>query len=107
MVFYYSAGQVGPRTAMFANPPDPSAAAVGSTLFDSESFGEWSDLFTVNVSSAFFVSTAFLGLLEKSSHSPSIVNVGSISGVMKLSQSHVSPCIRRSRRQAHNTNRSV
>lgn len=91
-----NAGQVGPRTAFLGDPQAPqnsSAAALGDALFDAESFEGWADLYKVNVSSVFFATLGFLGLLEKATKSAtgctaSVINVGSISGVLKLSQNH-------------------
>jgi NAD(P)-dependent dehydrogenase (short-subunit alcohol dehydrogenase family) len=49
----------------------------------------------MNVASTFFMSTAFLGLLERASketpnYTATIINITSISGLMRLSQAHVS-----------------
>lgn len=86
-----SAGQVGPRTAV---PNDAkSAASFGAALFEAESFEDWAGLYRVNVSSVFFATLGFLGLLEKSGVSASVINIGSISGVMKLAQNHVRICL--------------
>lgn len=93
-----SAGQVGPKSAFLKDPSSPehaSAGTLGTALFNNESFDEWSSLFSINVSSLFFVSTAFLGLLAKASKedqpfSANVVNITSISGSMKLAQAHVS-----------------
>ncbi|CCO35101.1 short-chain dehydrogenase [Rhizoctonia solani AG-1 IB] len=95
-----NAGQVGPGSRFFSDPDAPErkdTATLGTALFKNESFEEWSDLFSVNVSSIFFVSTAFLGLLENASKSresetggwsSSIINITSVSGQMKQSQNH-------------------
>ena len=58
-------------------------------MFGAETFDDWADVWQTNVSSVFFVTMAFLGLLTKSESGGSVVNIGSISGVMKLSQEHV------------------
>jgi NAD(P)-dependent dehydrogenase (short-subunit alcohol dehydrogenase family) len=92
-----SAGQVGPTSHFFGNPSAPECkdtATLGRALFDSESFDGWASLTTVNLASLFFVSTACLGLLEKAtketpSYTSVIINVTSISGLVKFSQSHV------------------
>jgi len=93
-----NAGQVGPVSGFFGQPDaaqrkDPQS--IGQGLFDNETFGAWSQLFSVNVSSIFFVTMAFLGLLEKGSleqvrqgYTSSVINITSISGVTKLSQNH-------------------
>ncbi|CAE7217611.1 unnamed protein product [Rhizoctonia solani] len=95
-----NAGQVGPASKFFSDPNAPErkdTETLGTALFRNESFQEWSDLFSINVSSIFFVSTAFLGLLEKASKareaetggwSSSIINIASVSGQMKQAQNH-------------------
>lgn len=64
-------------------------------LFDDKSaqFEDWVDVYRTNVASIYFVSTAFLPLLEKSSErhagwSSTIINITSISGVVKTAQHH-------------------
>lgn len=62
-------------------------------MFNNETFGQWSDLYTINTFSVFFVTTAFLGLLDKGSkdregYSSVVINITSISGVIKLAQEH-------------------
>ena len=69
---------------------------MGQALFDNETFDGWADLFTTNVTPVFFMTMAFLGLLQKASNGPQqqsacVINIGSISGLMKLSQNHVEP----------------
>lgn len=89
-----NAGQTGPVSHFFEKPAaDPPQ--LGPQLFANETFEEWSQLFQVNVFSAFFVTTAFLALLDKGSddgvstgYSSVVINVSSISGIMKLSQNH-------------------
>ncbi|KAB5592312.1 Short chain dehydrogenase/reductase family protein [Ceratobasidium theobromae] len=95
-----SAGQEGPKSIFFSDPTSPErkdTTTLGTALFKSESFQGWADLFSINVSSNYFVSVAFLGLLEAATRaresetggwSSSIVNITSISGQMKLSQNH-------------------
>jgi NAD(P)-dependent dehydrogenase (short-subunit alcohol dehydrogenase family) len=101
MYFTYivsSAGQVGPQAPFFSDPSAPECkdtATLGRALFDSQSVDEWANLHTINVAPLFFVSTAFLGLLEKGTKETSgyvavIINITSISSVMKTSQNHVS-----------------
>lgn len=92
-----SAGQVGPVSAWFEDPSAPqrqSAEAIGSGFFEGESFEEWSQLYSINTFSIFFVTTALLGLLAKGSedvpgYTSSVVNITSVSGRIKLSQNHV------------------
>jgi len=88
-----NAGQVGPVTPAFQHTNDPMT--LGQILFESEEFEDWSKLFTVNLASIFFVTMAFLHLLEKGSlerlptgYSSTVINITSISGAIKLSQNH-------------------
>lgn len=91
-----NAGQSGPKSPELNNPTPTSpkdADEIGKYLFAQESFEEWSSLFTINAFSTYFVTVAFLGLLEKGSHdrpgfSSSVINVTSISGLVKLAQRH-------------------
>ncbi|KAF8158293.1 short-chain dehydrogenase [Crassisporium funariophilum] len=91
-----NAGQVGP-TSPFINkrdaPENKNAETFGTALFNNESFEDWSSLYAINSSSIFFVTTAFLGLLAKGSEDvegywSSVVNITSISGLIKLAQDH-------------------
>ncbi|KAI6122459.1 hypothetical protein EDD16DRAFT_1780708 [Pisolithus croceorrhizus] len=91
-----NAGQSGP-TSSELNKPTPTsqknADELGKYLFANESFEEWSSLYAINTFSTYFVTVAFLGLLEKGSHdrpgfSSSVINVTSISGLIKLAQRH-------------------
>ena len=92
-----SAGQSGPVSTFFnntSNPQHKDAGTLGRALFDNESFEAWGKLYEVNTFSIFFVTTAFLGLLAKGSddifgYSSSVINITSISGIMKLAQEHV------------------
>lgn len=92
-----SAGQVGPVSRFLDDPSAPErkdAATLGQALFDNESFEAWADLYKINTFSIFFVTNAFLGLLDKGSRetegqSSSVINITSISGVTKLAQRHV------------------
>ncbi len=94
-----SAGQTGPISRWFEDPNAPerkNADTIGRALFDGESFESWGDLYKINTFSVFFVTTAFLGLLalgteESPSYTAAVINVTSVSGLMKLSQNHVRP----------------
>lgn len=75
-------------------PQHKDPESLGNALFQNESFEEWGSLYTINTFSIFFVTTAFLGLLAKGSadregFTASVVNITSISGVIKLAQDHV------------------
>lgn len=91
-----NAGQVGP-VSKFLNdasaPERKDASTLGQALFDNESLDDWADLYRINTFSIFFVTNAFLGLLDKGSrekegYSSSVINITSISGIMKLAQRH-------------------
>ncbi|QRW22759.1 Enoyl-(Acyl carrier protein) reductase [Rhizoctonia solani] len=94
------AGRVGATSGFLSDPNAPECSdteTLGKALFYNESFEGWSTAFSVNVSSVFFVSTAFLGLLENASKareaetggwSSSIINITSGCGQAKLAQRH-------------------
>ena len=97
VIQYPSAGQLGP-TSPFLNdreaPEHKSAESLGTALFNCHSFESWSSHSSVNLASIFFVTTAFLGLLAKGSEDiqgywSSVINITSISGIIKLAQNHV------------------
>lgn len=74
-------------------PECKDAESLGLGLFN-ESIQGWSDLYTINTSSIFFVTTAFLGLLAKGSEDvegywSSVIVITSVSGVVKVAQNHV------------------
>lgn len=62
------------------------------------SFADWGDLAQINVASVFFVTMAFLGLLEESSkrevrgqkHMASVINISSAGPHMNMSLGYVS-----------------
>ncbi|KAG6850346.1 hypothetical protein H0H93_014619 [Arthromyces matolae] len=91
-----NAGQVGPASPFFNDlsaPQHKNAETLGAALFDNESFEGWADLYRINTSAIFFVTTAFLGLLDKGSkdvsgYSSVVINITSISGVIKVAQDH-------------------
>ncbi|KAI5986116.1 hypothetical protein EDD15DRAFT_2373434 [Pisolithus albus] len=91
-----NAGQSGPKSPELNKPTPTSpknADELGKYLFAQESFEEWSSLYAINAFSTYFVTVAFLGLLEKGSRdkagfSSSVINVTSISGLVKLAQRH-------------------
>ncbi|KAF9454780.1 NAD(P)-binding protein [Macrolepiota fuliginosa MF-IS2] len=94
-VLVNNAGQVGPTSPFLENPSAPEckdAETLGLGLFN-ESLQGWSDLYAINTFSVFFVTTAFLGLLAKGSEDvegywSSVINITSISGVIKVAQNH-------------------
>ncbi|KAF7968285.1 hypothetical protein HWV62_31021 [Athelia sp. TMB] len=93
-----NAGQVGPVSRFLGDPSAPElrdAETLGQALFDNETFDAWGDLYKINTFSIFFVTNAFLGLLDKGSKelasegfSSSVINTTSISGITKLAQRH-------------------
>jgi NAD(P)-dependent dehydrogenase (short-subunit alcohol dehydrogenase family) len=96
--FSISAGQVGPTSPFLgdANAPErKDAETLGTALFNNETFEGWANLYTVNSAALFFVTTAFTGLLAKGSadvegYWSAVVNITSISGLIKVAQEHVS-----------------
>ncbi|CAK5265017.1 unnamed protein product [Mycena citricolor] len=93
-----NAGQVGPTSPFMNDPSAPERKdpeTLGQALFDNETFAAWSDIYTINTFSIFFVTNAFLGLLHQGTQesgrpgfTSSVVNITSISGVIKLAQDH-------------------
>jgi NAD(P)-dependent dehydrogenase (short-subunit alcohol dehydrogenase family) len=75
-------------------PEHESAETLGRALFENESVEQWAELYSTNVSSIFFVTTAFLGLLAKGSEDRAdylscVINISSVSAHWKLAQNHV------------------
>ena len=90
-----SAGQVGPTTR-FHNTERKDASTLGQAMFDNDTFDDWANLFKINTFSLYYVTNAFLGLLdaagrESPGYTSSVINITSISGVTKLNQKHVRP----------------
>ena len=72
-----------------------TAEEMSKNLFDDEeaTFTNWDDVYRTNVSQIFFLTTAFLPLLQKSTEhqygfSGTAINITSISGLAKTSQHH-------------------
>ena len=72
-----------------------SAEEMKKNLFENEdaTFEDWDDIYRTNVSQIWFMSTAFLPLLQKSTeHQPkwsgTIINITSMSGQVKTTQHH-------------------
>ncbi|PBK97358.1 NAD(P)-binding protein [Armillaria gallica] len=94
-----NAGQVGPVSLFFNQtdaPEHKDAETLGKAMFN-ESMPGWSDLYSIDVFPIFFVTMAFLGLLDKGTedcantrpgYTANVINVTSISGLMKLAQDH-------------------
>ena len=80
-------------------PERKTTATYGKALFESQTFSQWEGLFSANVASMFFVTYAFLGLLEASTKgedraNASVINISSAVAVVKLSHSIVSGTVR-------------
>ncbi|KAJ7432336.1 hypothetical protein FB451DRAFT_384032 [Mycena latifolia] len=92
-----NAGQVGPTSPFLQDPASPErkdAESLGQALFKEPPSG-WADVYAINTFSIFFVTTAFLGLLDKGTRestipgfTASVVNITSISGLIRLAQDH-------------------
>lgn len=72
-----------------------SAEEMKKNLFDNKdaTFEDWVDSYRTNVPSIFFLTTAFLPLLQKSTehqhgYSGTVINIASISGMAKTAQHH-------------------
>ncbi|OJA17167.1 hypothetical protein AZE42_00247 [Rhizopogon vesiculosus] len=91
-----NAGQCGPLSPELNNPSPTAqkeAGPLSEYLFNNESFEEWSSLYAINTFSIYFTTVAFLDLLDKGSKdnegfSSSVINITSISGLMKVAQRH-------------------
>ncbi|KAK0536484.1 hypothetical protein OC842_001974 [Tilletia horrida] len=89
-----NSGIAGPRTVI-ENDDVKDAKAYASKHLGNESFEDWAGVFQTNVSSIFFSTMAFLPLLEaglknpfREGFTPSVINITSISGIVKNSQNH-------------------
>ncbi|KAG9525383.1 NAD(P)-binding protein, partial [Aureobasidium melanogenum] len=74
-------------------PDGKNADEMKKNLFDEDTFEDWSDIYTTNVIAPFFLSTAFLPLIQKATErthgwSGTIINISSISGLVRISQGH-------------------
>ncbi|KAF3006105.1 hypothetical protein E8E14_000527 [Neopestalotiopsis sp. 37M] len=72
-----------------------SAEEAKQNLFDTESatFDEWTESYQTNVAQIYFMTAAFLPLLQKSTEkhqgwSSTVINISSISGMVKTAQHH-------------------
>jgi len=72
-----------------------TAEEMSKNLFEdeSETFEMWTDTYRTNVPQIFFMTTAFLPLLQKATehhygYSGTVINISSISGIVKTSQHH-------------------
>ncbi|KAI4253723.1 MAG: hypothetical protein LQ352_003521 [Teloschistes flavicans] len=74
---------------------NPTAEDFKKNLFDNETaqFDDWADIYKTNVPQLYFMTTAFLPLLQKASEltpsfSAGVINITSISGIVLKSQNH-------------------
>lgn len=97
-VLLRSAGALGPTVPFMLDPDAPeqkTAGTYGKALFDAYSFNDWADVASTNVSSLFFVTTAFLDLLVASTvgkpdgWTASIINITSVVTYSRLARSMV------------------
>lgn len=77
------------------SPESKSAEEMKRNLFDTENaqFEDWTESYNTNVASIYFMTAAFLPLLQKSSEkhkgwSGTVINISSISGLIKSAQHH-------------------
>jgi len=91
-----NAGIVGPVSQFLNDPEAPenaNAETLGNALFNDDGFDAWSALYKINTFSIYYMTTAFLGLLDKGSrdfqgYTSSVVNITSVSGMLKIAQRH-------------------
>ncbi|KAH9980058.1 short-chain dehydrogenase [Lactifluus volemus] len=87
---------LGPLTSFLNDPQAPenaNAETLGSALFNDDGMDAWATLYKINTFSIYYMTTAFLGLLDKGSreiegYTSSVVNITSISGILKIAQRH-------------------
>ncbi|ESK90513.1 short-chain dehydrogenase [Moniliophthora roreri MCA 2997] len=88
-----NAGHTGPASPFLVDKNAPESKNLGQALFDQHQFKEWQDIFALNSVSPFFVTTAFLPLLEKAARAQgdgrtgSVINISSIAGQLRTSLS--------------------
>ncbi|KAK7730621.1 hypothetical protein SLS57_001451 [Botryosphaeria dothidea] len=90
-VLINNAGIAAPKTT----PDGENAEELKKNLFEPTSVKEWTDIYATNVVGPYLMSTAFLPLLQKATehqhgYSGTIINITSISGMIKISQGHFS-----------------
>ncbi|CAG8960793.1 hypothetical protein HYFRA_00002330 [Hymenoscyphus fraxineus] len=79
------------------SPNAKTAEEMKKNLFDDEgsTFDDWTNTYRTNVPQLFFMTTAFLPLLNKASemqhgYSATVINISSISGIVQSAQNHFS-----------------
>jgi len=86
-VLFNNAGISGPKSEDHGD----NASDKTKYFYDNQDFEDWKTVFDTNVASAYFVTLAFLPLLEEGTkrtqgYSSCVINITSISGITKLSQ---------------------
>ncbi|KAF2796876.1 NAD(P)-binding protein [Melanomma pulvis-pyrius CBS 109.77] len=86
-----NAGIAAPKTST----EGADAEELRKNLFDPTSVEEWTTLYATNVVGPYLMTTAFLPLLQKATdiyygYSGCVINITSISGLVKISQGHFS-----------------
>ncbi|KAL0573849.1 hypothetical protein V5O48_008089 [Marasmius crinis-equi] len=90
-VLVNAAGVPGPSSLFVADETSPHNATLGQSLFATESTDRWRSVFDTNAIAPFFVTMAFVDLLEKGAKARGIgatsgvVNISSASASLKLS----------------------
>jgi NAD(P)-dependent dehydrogenase (short-subunit alcohol dehydrogenase family) len=84
-----NAGVASNKTEVEGASGDEAKSGLFSS--DKSSFEDWEAVYRTNVSSVFFLTTAFLPMLQKSSElhqgwSSTVINIASVSGMVKTSQ---------------------
>jgi len=88
---------LGPLVDILNNPQAPenaNAETIGNALFNDDGQDAWTALYQINTFSIYYMTSAFLGLLDKGSrdvegYTSSVINITSISGILKIAQRHV------------------
>ncbi|EGG13090.1 uncharacterized protein MELLADRAFT_51312 [Melampsora larici-populina 98AG31] len=84
-----NAGISGPHSETAS---EKSGKELANSTMESESFEDWDNVWRTNVASIYFSTICFLPLLEKGtkeSYRSGVINISSISGMVKISQSHL------------------
>ncbi|KAI9845939.1 MAG: hypothetical protein M1837_004475 [Sclerophora amabilis] len=86
-----NAGIAAPKTT----PDGESAEELRKNLFDPTDSDEWTSVYATNVVGPYLMTTAFLPLLQKATehqygYSGCVINITSISGMVRISQGHFS-----------------
>ncbi|KAJ6258984.1 hypothetical protein Dda_5879 [Drechslerella dactyloides] len=89
-VLFNNAGVSGPKS----DEASESAADTQEKMYKDQEFDDWRAVFETNVASTYFVTLAFLPLLQEGGkkspgYSSTVINISSVSGIMKLSQNHM------------------